>query len=48
MPRVNIGLEFMHGWRVANPQVDADGMVDSTMNTKGQESRIHAALQYIF
>ncbi len=48
VPRVNIGLEFMHGWRVANPQVDADGMVDSTMNTKGQESRIHAALQYIF
>ena len=42
VPRVNIGLEVMHGWREANAQVDP------SQSTKGQETRVQTAFQYSF
>ena len=27
VPRLTVGLEFMHGWREANPQVDGKVVV---------------------
>ena len=42
VPRVNIGLEVIHGWREANAQIDP------SQSTKGQETRVQTAFQYIF
>ena len=47
-PRVNIGLEVMHGWREANAQVGADRQIDPSKSTKGQETRVQTAFQYSF
>jgi hypothetical protein len=41
VPRVNIGMEFVQGWRDANDQV-GDG------KNSGSASRIHLGFQYIF
>ena len=47
VPRVNIGLEVIHGWREVNARV-TDGQIDPSKSTKGQETRVQTAFQYIF
>ncbi len=47
VPRLTVGLEFMHGWREANPQVDGK-VVDPTKATDGQASRIQLGMKYDF
>ena len=47
VPRVNIGLEVMHGWREANARV-TNGQIDPSKSTKGQETRVQTAFQYSF
>ena len=47
VPRLTVGLEFMHGWREANPQVDGQ-VVDPTKATDGQASRIQLGMKYDF
>ena len=48
VPPLTIGLEFMHGWREANPRVDDGDAVDPTQATDGKASRIQLSMQYNF
>ena len=48
VPKVTVGVEFMHGWREANPQVNAAGAVDPTASTSGEDSRIQLGVTYSF
>ena len=48
VPQVTVGVEFMHGWREANPRVDDDGEVDPTASTSGDDSRIQLGVTYSF
>lgn len=47
VPQVTVGVEFMHGWREANPQV-TDGAVDPMKSTSGEDSRVQLGVQYSF
>lgn len=55
VPRVNLGVEFMHGWRESNPRHSAascpsssDCASDPALSTEGDASRIQVGLQYSF